>query len=127
LERSIIRFEGTADQIINKIAAYESENQLTTWGEIIITEAVNYLEFNNQINELCLTKNIEILNRTTKIPKSVKQSIRQEFIAGTDNNPLDNVPEIFKLRCEKKGINEEGINDLMPLFMQILEDVNLPE
>ena len=75
---------------------------------------------------MCLTKNIEILNRTSKIATSEKQSVRQEFIAGTDNNPLDNVPEIFKLRCEKKGINEDGINDLMPLFMQILEEVNLP-
>ena len=127
LKRSIIRFQGTADEIINKVSSYDSSNELTTWGEIIITEAVNYLEFNNKINELCLTKNIEILNRTTKISKSEKQSVRQEFIAGTDNNPLDNVPEIFKLRCEKKGINEDGINDLMPLFMQILEEVNLPQ
>lgn len=126
LERHIIRFQGTADEIIEKIKNHEPSLQLTTWGEIIITEAVNYLDFNNQINELCLTKNIEILNRTSKIATSEKQSVRQEFIAGTDNNPLDNVPEIFKLRCEKKGINEDGINDLMPLFMQILEEVNLP-
>jgi len=127
LERSIIRFQGSADEIIDKIKLHDSSVGLTTWGEIIITEAVNYLEFNNQINEMCLSKNIEILNRISKISTSEKQTVRQEFIAGTDNNPLDNVPEIFKLRCEKKGINEEGINDLMPLFMEILEGVNLPQ
>ncbi|KFC59195.1 hypothetical protein FEM08_20560 [Flavobacterium gilvum] len=127
LKRDIIRFEGTANEIIDKIKSYHSSNELTTWGEIIITEKVNFIEFNEQINELCFEKNIEILNRSTRITNSEIASVREHFIVGTDNNPLDDVHEIFKLRCEKKGINEEGINELMPLFNQILEKVKATE
>lgn len=125
LERSLIRFEGNGEEIKAKIKAFDILSELTTWGEIIITEKLNYIEFNQEINDLCLEKNIEILNRSTRISNKEYQSIREEFTAGTDNNPLENVPEIFKLRCEKKGIDEEGIKEIMPLFLEILEEVKL--
>lgn len=124
LQRSVIRFEGKADEIIEKIKLHQPSNVLTTWAEIIITEAVNYIEFNNEINDLCLEKNIEILNRTTKFTSLDNQTIRAEYIAGTDNNPLDDIPKIFTIRCEKKGMNEESITEIMPLFMQILDEIN---
>lgn len=124
LQRSIIRFEGKANEIIAKINLHQPSQVLTTWAEIIITEAVNFIEFNNEINTLCLEKNIEILNRTTKFTPSENQSVRAEYIAGTDNNPLEDIPKIFTLRCEKKGMNEESITELMPLFMQILDEIN---
>ena len=124
LQRSVIRFEGKANEIIAKINLYQPSQVLTTWAEIIITEAVNFIEFNNEINTLCLEKNIEILNRTTKFTPSENQSVRAEYIAGTDNNPLEDIPKIFTLRCEKKGMNEESITELMPLFMQILDEIN---
>lgn len=124
LQRSVIRFEGKANEIIAKINLHQPSQVLTTWAEIIITEAVNYIEFNNEINALCLEKNIEILNRTTKFAPSENQSVRAEYIAGTDNNPLEDIPKIFTLRCEKKGMNEESISEIMPLFMQILDEIN---
>lgn len=124
LQRSVIRFEGKADEIIEKIKLHEPSNVLPTWAEIIITEAVNYIEFNNEINDLCIGKNIEILNRTTKFTFSDNQSVRTEYIAGTDNNPLEDIPKIFTLRCEKKGMNEDSITEIMPLFMQILDEIN---
>jgi exonuclease SbcD len=123
LQRSIIRFEGKREEIIEKIKSQLPSVLLPTWAEIIITEAVNYIEFNQEINELCSEKNIEILNRTTKFIASNNQSIRAEYIAGTDNNPLDDIPKIFTLRCEKKGMNEESIAELMPLFTQILNEI----
>ena len=124
LQRSAIRFEGKAHEIIEKINLHEPSQVLTTWAEIIITEAVNYIEFNNEINDLCIGKNIEILNRTTKFTSFDNQSVRAEYIAGTDNNPLDDIPKIFTIRCEKKGMNEESITEIMPLFMQILDEIN---
>lgn len=124
LQRSVIRFEGKADEIIEKIKLHEPSQVLPTWAEIIITEAVNYIEFNNEINDLCIDKKIEILNRTSKFSSMNNQSIREEFIAGTDNNPLDDIPKIFTIRCEKKGMNEESIAEIMPLFMQILDEIN---
>lgn len=124
LQRSVIRFEGKADEIIEKIKGHQASQVLPTWAEIIITEAVNYIEFNNEINDLCLEKNIEILSRTTKFTSSDNQSVRAEYIAGTDNNPLEDVPKIFTLRCEKKGMDEESITEIMPLFMQILDEIN---
>lgn len=124
LQRSVIRFEGTATEIIEKIKSHEPSPALATWAEIMITEAVNYIEFNNEINDLCNGKNMEILSRTTKFPTSNNQSIRTEYIVGTDNNPLEDVPKIFSLRCEKKGMNEESIAEIMPLFMQILDTIN---
>ncbi|RTY81470.1 exonuclease subunit SbcD [Flavobacterium sp. ZB4P23] len=124
LQRSVIRFEGKADEIIEKIKLHEPSQVLPTWAEIIITEAVNYIDFNNEINDLCIDRKIEILNRTTKFTSINNQSIREEYIAGTDNNPLDNIPKIFTIRCEKKGMNEESIAGIMPLFMQILDEIN---
>jgi exonuclease SbcD len=124
LQRSVIRFEGKADEIIEKIKCHQPSQVLPTWAEIIITEAVNYIEFNNEINDLCIDKNIEILNRTTKFASPDNQSVRSEYIAGTDNNPLDDIPKIFTIRCEKKGMNEESITEIMPLFMQILDEIN---
>ncbi|RTY91389.1 exonuclease subunit SbcD [Flavobacterium sp. RSP46] len=124
LQRSVIRFEGKADEIIEKIKLHEHSQVLPTWAEIIITEAVNYIDFNNEINDLCIDRKIEILNRTTKFTPINNQSIREEYIAGTDNNPLDNIPKIFTIRCEKKGMNEESIAGIMPLFMQILDEIN---
>ena len=124
LQRSVIRFEGKADEIIEKIKLHEPSQVLPTWAEIIITEAVNYIEFNNEINDLCIDRKIEILNRTTKFISMNNQSIREEYIAGTDNNPLDDIPKIFTIRCEKKGMNEESIAGIMPLFMQILDEIN---
>lgn len=124
LQRSVIRFEGKADEIIEKIKLHEPSQVLPTWAEIIITEAVNYIEFNNEINDLCIDRKIEILNRTTKFTSMINQSIREEYIAGTDNNPLDDIPKIFTIRCEKKGMNEESIAGIMPLFMQILDEIN---
>ncbi|MGL2995173.1 exonuclease subunit SbcD [Flavobacterium sp. TSSA_36] len=123
-QRSVIRFEGKADEIIEKIKGHQPSQVLPTWAEIIITEAVNYIEFNNKINDLCLEKNIEILSRTTKFTSSDNQSVRAEYIAGTDNNPLEDVPKIFTLRCEKKGMDEESITEIMPLFMQILDEID---
>ena len=123
LQRNVIRFEGTADEIIEKIKLHQPSNVLTTWAEIIITKAVNYIEFNNKINDLCIDKNIEILNRTTKFSLYDNQSVRAEYIAGTDNNPLEDIPKIFTIRCEKKGMNEESITEIMPLFMQILDEI----
>jgi exonuclease SbcD len=124
LQRSIIRFEGKAAEIIEKIKLHQSSQTLTAWAEISITEAVNYIEFNNVINELCHDKNIEILNRTTKFISSDNQSIRAEYRVGTDNNPLEDIPKIFTIRCEKKGMDEESITAIMPLFMQILDEIN---
>ncbi|TRX05825.1 exonuclease subunit SbcD [Flavobacterium gawalongense] len=124
LQRSVIRFEGKADEIMEKIKLHEPSQVLPTWAEIIITEAVNYIEFNNEVNDLCIDKKIEILNRTTKFSSMNNQSIREEYIAGTDNNPLDDIPKIFTIRCEKKGMNEESIAEIMPLFMQILDEIN---
>nr|WP_315146223.1 exonuclease subunit SbcD [uncultured Flavobacterium sp.] len=124
LQRSVIRFEGKADEIIEKIKGHKPSQVLPTWAEIIITEAVNYIEFNNEINNLCLEKNVEILSRTTKFTSSDNQSVRAEYIAGTDNNPLEDVPKIFTLRCEKKGMDEESITEIMPLFMQILDEID---
>ena len=124
LQRSLIRFEGTADGIIEKIYLHDSATPLPTWAEIIITEPVNYIQFNSEINELCLQKNIEILHRTTKFATASNQSVREEYIAGTDNNPLEDIPKIFSIRCEKKGINEESISEIMPLFMQVLSEIN---
>lgn len=124
LQRSVIRLEGKAPDILQKINTHIPSQGLSTWAEIIITEAINYIEFNTEINTLCTEKNIEILNRTTKIPTSGNQSLRDEYMAGTDNNPLDNIPDIFTLRCEKKGMNQESITEIMPLFMQILDEIN---
>lgn len=123
-QRSVIRFEGKSAEIIEKIKLHIPSTTLTTWAEVIITEPLNYIEFNNEINDLCSGKNIEILNRTTKFTSSDNQSLRAEYIAGTDNNPLEDIPKIFTLRCEKKGMNEESIAEIMPLFMQILDKIN---
>lgn len=124
LQRSVIRFEGKRDEIIEKIKSHQPSLVLPTWAEIIITEAVNYIEFNQEINDLCSGKNIEILNRTTKFTSSDNQSVRAEYIEGTDNNPLEDIPKIFTLRCEKKGMNEESIAEIIPLFTQILNEIN---
>jgi exonuclease SbcD len=123
LQRNVIRFEGTSHAIIEKINCHEPSNTLTTWAEISITETVNYNEFNMEIDALCKDKNIEILNRTTKFAPSDNPSVRAAYIIGTDNNPLDDIPKIFSIRCEKKGINEESVTEIMPLFMQVLNEI----
>jgi hypothetical protein len=97
---------------------------LPAWGEIILTESVDFIAFNQEVAQSCIDNQIEILNRQLLIDQSVHQSVREAYVAGADNNPLENTREIFKLKCEKSGLDETNIDTLMPLFDEILAQVN---
>ncbi len=124
LFRPLRRFKGTPEKVTKIIEEYQHNTLLPAWGEIILTEKMNFIEFNQQIATFCIDNKIEILNRQLAIPSTTYNSIREEYIAGADNNPLDNVTEIFKLKCEKSGLNDENTNALLPLFENILTQVN---
>ncbi len=122
-QRYIKRFKGNALELINQITEYKNTGMLTTWAELIITERVNFIEFNKQIDELATQNNIEILEKILEIPKTTNNSLRENFSAGTNNNPLDDITQIFTIKCEKAGLNEENIKELMPLFEETLATV----
>lgn len=119
-QRNLKRFKGNADELLAEIGNYKTSSNLTTWAELIITERVNFIEFNKRIDEFAAQNNIEILEKILDVPKTVDSTIRQNFNAGTYNNPLDDISQIFTLRCEKAGLNEENIKELMPLFEETL-------
>ncbi|MFA9214212.1 MAG: exonuclease subunit SbcD [Candidatus Methylacidiphilales bacterium] len=119
-QRNLKRFKGNADELLAEIDNYKTLSTLTTWAELIITERVNFIEFNKKIDELAAQNNIEILEKILDVPKTENSSVREKFNAGTHNNPLDNITQIFTIKCEKAGLNEENINELMPLFEETL-------
>lgn len=119
-QRNLKRFKGNADDLLAEIVNYKTSSNLTTWAELIITERINFIEFNKKIDEFAAQNNIEILEKILEVPKTVNSTIRQNFNAGTYNNPLDDISQIFTLRCEKAGFNEENIKELMPLFEETL-------
>jgi hypothetical protein len=63
------------------------------------------------------------LEKILDIPKTANSNIRQNFNAGTNNNPLDDIAQIFTIKCEKAGLNEENIKELMPLFEETLTTI----
>lgn len=119
-QRNLKRFKGNADELLAEIGNYQTLSNLTTWAELIITERVNFIEFNKKIDELAAQNNIEILEKILDVPKTANNSVRQNFNAGTHNNPLDDIVQIFTIKCEKAGLNEENIKELMPLFEETL-------
>lgn len=122
-QRNLKRFKGNAEELIAQIGNYKTDAALTTWAELIITERVNFIEFNKNIDELAAKNNIEILEKILDIPKTANSNIRQNFNAGTNNNPLDDIAQIFTIKCEKAGLNEENIKELMPLFEETLTTI----
>jgi exonuclease SbcD len=123
LFRPLIRFKGSANKVVTALAAYQHQTVLPAWGEIILTESVDFIAFNQEVAQSCIDNQIEILNRQLLIDQSVHQSVREAYVAGADNNPLENTREIFKLKCEKSGLDETNIDTLMPLFDEILAQV----
>lgn len=119
-QRNLKRFKGNAHELMAEIGNYQTLSNLTTWAELIITERVNFIEFNKKIDELAAQNNIEILEKILDVPKISSSNIRQNFNAGTHNNPLDDIVQIFTIKCEKAGLNEENIKELMPLFEETL-------
>lgn len=119
-QRNLKRFKGNANELLVEMSSYKMASTLATWAELIITERVNFIEFNKQIDELALQNNIEILEKILDVPKTENSSVRQNFNAGTNNNPLDDIKQIFTIKCERAGLNEENINELMPLFDESL-------
>ena len=124
LFRPLIRFKGAAQKVTNALAAYQHQTPLPAWGEIILTERVDFIDFNEQVAQSCADNQIEILNRQLLIDQSVHQSVREAYVAGADNNPLENTREIFKLKCDKAGLDETNTNTLLPLFDAIVTQVN---
>ncbi len=121
--RNLVRLKGTPLQIVEAMKNYENNTPLSTWAEVVVTENVNFLEFNKEIEMLASQKNVELLNRILEIPKTIFTHTRAEFVAGADNNPLDDVAEIFKLKCEKQGLDAGNIQQLMPLFDEVYNEV----
>lgn len=124
--RNLIRFKGTAEELLLNIKNHENIKNLKSWVEVILTERINFNAFNKEIDILAQANNIEILSKGLELPKVESSSLRNNFIAGIDTNPLNNVKDIFIRKCEKTGLNEENINELMPLFDQTIEDISNP-
>lgn len=123
LFRSLKRFKGEADDIIQDIENFSFESNLTSWVELIITSPTDYSVFNDKISTLCKEKNIEVLSRQLELKKDLNHNIRTQYEIGLDNNPLDDVAQIFKLRCEKMGLNEDNIKEINPLFEEIFNQL----
>lgn len=121
--RNLKRFKGNAKELLNEIKQYITQTKLSTWAEIIITEKLNYLEFNKEIDEIASNNNIEILEKLVDIPSNKIENIRYDFNAGTNNNPLDDIEKIFKIKCKKVGLNQENMNEILPIFNEILSEI----
>ncbi len=127
LARPLLRFKGSSDDILNAIAAYQPHTDLPAWAEIIITEPTDFVAFNTLLSSLAEEKNMEILERTVQLSTSAPTNTREAFVADFDNNPLEDVTAIFKLRCEKSGLNNAAIAQLLPLFQETLQLVQTAE
>lgn len=121
LARPLLRFKGNHEEIVTALQEYQPKTLLPAWVEIMVTEPTDFVAFNALIGTLAKEKNIEILERTVQISSNNTPTIRDGFVADFDNNPLNDVTAIFKLRCEKSGLNEAAIAQLLPLFQETLQ------
>jgi exonuclease SbcD len=122
-QRYLKRFKGNASELLTQIAEYKKDTKLTTWAELIITERVNFIEFNSQIDKIAAENNIEIVEKILELEKTNTNNLRENFYAGTNNNPLDDIAQIFTIKCEKAGLDQENIKELMPLFEETLTTI----
>ncbi len=123
LSRPLVRFKGSHSEILHAMESFDNNTPLPAWVEIIVTEPTDFVAFNTHISNLAKEKNLEILERTIQINTTNQPTIREAFIADYDNNPLNDVTAIFKLRCQKNGLNEAAIDQLLPLFEETLQRI----
>ena len=121
--RMLKRFKGNASKVIQQLSEINSATHLSVWGEIILTEKVNFIAFNEQIETICETNNIEILSRHLELHSEDQQSVREQYVLGVDNNPLDDIEQIFRIKCEKAGLDQDNIATIFPLFQSVLNHV----
>lgn len=120
LFRALKRFKGNDQEIYLAIEQFEFSAPLPSWIEIIITSPTDFNVFNEKIKLVCELKNIEILSRQLQLQAESNKNIREQYHVGIDNNPLEDVEQIFKLRCDKMGLNDENFKEIKPLFDEIL-------
>lgn len=116
--RNLKRMVGNKEEILNAIKNLEIKYDLTSWIEIVASEHLDFQDFNRELEELSKEISFEILSRQIAIKQTEANNIRAKYIIGSDQNPLDNINDIFKLKCQKSGLNEDNINLLIPLFEQ---------
>lgn len=123
--RLLKRVKGSSEKVITDIEKLLANDYLLgVWVEIVLTEKLNFIDFMASIEAMINDKNIEILTRTLELKTISNANIREIYQIGMDNNPLDDVAEIFKIRCEKAGLDEENQRLILPLFEEILNQVN---
>ncbi|MDX1904866.1 MAG: exonuclease SbcCD subunit D C-terminal domain-containing protein [Thermonemataceae bacterium] len=118
--KNLVRFEGSFEEVKRDIENYYPDK--ITWAEYRILLENPYPYVKEEIEAIIAQKeNLEILRTSIVLRSDKKDDNNDEAI----NNIKELAPEdVFLSKCQKDGVPDEEIRThLMPLFWQVLEEL----
>lgn len=117
--RTVCRIEGTFDEVIAELEAFEVFEDLTAWIEVSINSEVMILNLKEKLDAVVEEKDIEILNFRVNASQERRFEHYQVYNLKT-LKPL----EVFEQKCSVEGFDENTTAELMGTFKELLNSMS---
>lgn len=117
--RQLVRFRGTVEQILTQMENFKNP-EIPLWADAEVEKGAAAGDVNLILNEKAAVSGIELLRIRNKRTQSENIINNSERIEIKDLDPV----EVFFEKCSSAGISDEEKEELLPLYREILNEIN---